>query len=242
MRSRWILYSLLLLPLLLTSTPSFAVDDGGAALRALADSARTQAADGLKACAAQQGLAASGEAVLLSTQDTASAIMPLAGVETLTRADLEQWTKIGIVTLSGPAGADAPSGTYTVQVRVDPGANTGEYQFVDDLGIVVQNGELSISDEPVESQQPAAPAAVTSNDPTALPLEHPNAALQTVTGANHLGPYCYYPLYYPFRIYPYYYHACYWWYYRWPWGFLRFRWCWWPTYYWCTRWFRCCCW
>ncbi len=208
-----------------------AADGSGEQLRALADDTRAQAGDLLSSCAADRGLATQGEPVFLATEDTASVLMPLAGVESLTRADLADWTDIGIFTASGPIDASAPSGTFTVRVQAKPGSTVGQFEIVDADGLVVQSGEISITDDP--------DAMMTEPDTTEPAVFEPGSGGSMLPKDDiHFGsPYCYYPYYWHWRIYPYYYHGCYWWWYRWPWGHLNFRYCWWPSYYHCTRWF-----
>ena len=203
----------LLAALGLALVPSLAAasDPGGAALRGILQDTRLQTNDLMRSCAAEQGLATTGESIFLSSDDSVAAIMATQGADKLTRDDLAVWRTIGIIDVAGPPDAQAPSGVFTVRVQADPGKTRGKFQIVDKDGSIVQEGEMTIE----EAGEEPAPA-----------------------GEWHAYP-CYYPYYPYFRIYPYYYYGCHWWYYHWPWGHIRFRYCWWP-YYGCCWWYRCC--
>lgn len=238
MKERFILFGLIL-SLAATGSPALADDGSGEILRELAIDARAQAGDLLLSCAEQRGLQAQGEPVYLTTEDSAAVLMPLAGVESLTRADLANWTNIGIFTAAGPADAEAPSGTFVVRVRAEPGSTVGQFEIVDGAGVVVQSGELTINDDPDDPD-----SVPTASQPASQPvgsleeiLRGSGPTTSTTDQLHGFWPYCYYPYYWHWRIYPYYWHGCHWWWYRWPWGHLRFRYCWWPSYYHCTRWF-----
>lgn len=203
--------ALLLLPALARAQGTCST--GGSDIAQIANNARAQATSLLNTCAKNRGINVSGQAVLTTTEDTSAALIPLAGVENLTRDDLQTWQTIGLFTAAGPPGASAPSGTFTVRVQVPAGSSTGSFQIVDESGNVVQDGELTVSDATTSSESGAAAGLFPSGEGTDL-----------------YAP-CYYPYGPYFRIYPSYYFGCYRWAYGWHWGSIRFHYCWWPPFY-----------
>lgn len=201
-------------------------------LREIAASTRAEATNLLKEEAGALKVPVSGEAVFLDAQESSAAILPVAGIESLTRESLADWTTIGVISVAGPADAESPSGSFSVRVKAAPGSTRGQFQIVDAAGNVVQEGELSIEDAPAEEAGAQAKAFPMS------PVTGKKGVLDSTTSAFHF-PACYYPYAPYFRIYPYYYYGCHWWWYKWHWGHLRFRYCWWP-YHGCCWWWRCC--
>lgn len=204
--------------------PAFAVAQDADRLREIAAQTKSSTNILLKEAAARHKVQVSGDSVFTTSDDSSAAIMPVAGTELLTRQDLQSWKTIGVITVAGPPDAASPSGSFSVRVQAAPGTTRGKYQIVDEAGLVVNEGEMTIEDAPSDA---AATAAVEKD-----------AKLISATG-DLAYPQCYYP--YGFRIFPYYYWGCNWWYYKWPWGYLRFHYCWWP-YYGCCWWWRCCWW
>jgi hypothetical protein len=200
-------------------------------LRDIAASTRSQTTALLNREAGTLGVPVSGQATFLDAQESIAAIIPVAGVENLTRDSLAVWTTIGVISVAGPPDAQSPSGSFSVRVKAAPGSTRGQFQIVDSAGNVVQEGELSIEDAPADE--------VSSADGFEAGAVTPKKGdLESSTSAFH-SPGCFYPYAPYFRIYPYYYYGCHWWWYKWHWGHLRFRYCWWP-YYGCCWWWRCC--
>lgn len=211
--------------------PTLAAGQAAQSLRNIAAETRAQTTDLLTQEAGRLGVPVSGESTFLDAQESSAAIIPVAGIENLTRDSLANWTTIGVITVAGPPDAQSPSGSFTVRVQAAPGTTRGQFQIVDSLGNVVQEGEMSIEDAPADEVPPEGAAAT-----GAVALK--KGALESATDAYHY-PGCFYPYAPYFRIYPYYYYGCHWWWYKWHWGHLRFRYCWWP-YYGCCWWWRCC--
>jgi hypothetical protein len=192
----------------------------------IAQSARDSATEVLASCAAAQGLKTSGQATLTIAAGTSAAIIPLAGVESLTREDLDSWQTIGLFAASPPDRAEAPGGTFIVRVKAPKGSSTGNFQIVDESGKVVQEGELTVAMN--TSVDSAGPASSLATNPGALG-----------SPSNASYPYCYYPYGPYFGLYPYYYYGCYWWTYGWGWGYIRFHYCWWPFHPYCWWYYPC---
>lgn len=207
-------------------------------IHGLLSETQAKSAEVLQKCAASQGVTTSGTPVLLATEGSSAAIVPVEGIADLKRDDLNDWKTLGVFSAQGPEGADAPSGTFTIRAQADPGSEKGKFQIVDANGKVVQEGEMDIEIAPEGSAakgagQLFAPSAV------GMPPGKPGAGDKLVSGY----PCAYYPFYYyPFYIHPYYYYGCHYWVYSWPWGHLRLRYCWWPWYYYYPCWWYGYCW
>lgn len=186
-------------------------------------SARAQAGDQLKACAADQGINVDGEASFLTSDESTMAFMPVAGIEALKREDLVAWTVLGVFSAQGPSDSEAPSGNFRVEVRADIGTTHGEFRVIDEAGRIVQQGETLIDTDP-----DGTPPGVAANG---------LAGRAPIDGKGYYFGTFFCPWYYPyftpyfFRYWPIYKHGCYWWYNRWWWGYLHFRYCWWPSRY-----------
>ncbi|MDY7092115.1 MAG: hypothetical protein SX243_04000 [Acidobacteriota bacterium] len=202
-------------------------DPNGNGLRALTNNYTAQVETQLSQCASDLGVPVAGNLSVVTGDNSTAAFMPVAGVEDLTRSDLATWTTVGIFTAAGPADAEAPSGTFTVQVQAALGSTNGEFRILDSVGAVVQSGEMTITED------------ADATPPSQTPDQTLVGDIENLTDEYHYGCPWYYPYYYPyyFRYYPYYWYGCYWWHYQWWWGKLQFRYCWWPNRY-CHR----CCW
>lgn len=216
------LLTLCALSLVLAMPAAQAGDAGSAQLQALTQNYQTQVDDQLRQCASQQGLSTYSQSSIVTGEDSTAAFVPVAGVESLTREDFASWRTVGIFIANGPSDAEAPSGTFTVQIQAPLGSTNGEFQILSTDGTVVQSGDITITED-----HDATP-------PTSALEQSFNDSLDSLSDKYHYG-YCpwYYPYYYPywFHYYPYYYYGCYWWHYRWWWGKFAFRYCWWPSRY-----------
>jgi hypothetical protein len=202
----------------------FAGDSGVAELQSINKDSEARVNQALVQCAEQFGVSVSGPAMYVNLEDTSAAIMPATGVDQLTRADFADWQILGVAILVGPDDAENPSGTFLVQAQAKAGTTQGCYQFVDANGVVVQEGDLTLEEQPDDKGTSGLKAALGGDAQTK-------------------AWYCGYPYYPWFRIYPRYWWGTWYWYYRWPWGYLRFRYYWWPynccgSWYWWWRW-RC---
>jgi hypothetical protein len=219
---------------LLILSPSLALAqgtcDGSDGIGNIAKAARDSATALLQGCANAKGLQTSGQAVVTIAAGTAAAILPLEGVESLTRDSLNTWRTVGIFTASPPAEAGAPGGTFFVRVQAPPGSSTGSFQIVSESGQIVQEGDLTI-----EMATAASTDASSANSPAMDPGSSSSLFYPVY-------PACYYPYGPYFGIYPNYYYGCYWWTYGWGWGFIRFHYCWWPPFYPYCWWYHGCWW
>ena len=207
----------------LFSFTGFSGDPAGGGLAGIADDAQSKATELLRNCANEMGIETSGQAVFSVAEDTSAAIIPVAGADKLSRADLADWQAVGVVVSTAPSDTNVNAKfPLLIEVQAKIGTTQGCFRISDADGRVVQEGEMTIEEAPDDK------SSAFQNGETV------DKAL-----------YCYYPYWSYFRIYPRYWFGSWYWYYRYPWGYYRFYWNWYyyPGYccgsYWWWWWWRC---